>query len=579
MAHEVHKKISQSEMLAALPKEYQALPRHVVELQVVSARLGETDNFDWAGERQKQAEEVRAKLLPLINNNPGWRVQYFGLAPIPLIMDLGYMIGGMETVDIYLQRHDTKSWAWPSSSHSSGLQIETSPLVGDVINAEGALVIRVSISHRVNPSDTEAVISSHLGAIDIGLTTPNEDALESPADLEAVRAAYEKVVDWAASKRPNADLHVFASVTVGVALRLGTAINKNIHQLIHAYQYSNHTSPRHTHALILQRDDRQVLPLTAEQISAAGFLRGWIDEDLATIRAYAAASREQEKSHPTEDWLESVLPGENATAFYGPLRELAKIGETPLVESLLDTTTTEVSDNFAYDPPGRLWRIDDRLLTSIAAGLTNPADQRQAGRLLLLHEGVHLATHRLTGATAPQIRRFPKLVEELDYQADVWAFLHEYAIQLAPTNPSDSGIRAFFINVVSVALNTFWAFDAQADHRRMEIRRLNRYLIWYWQLLKLEEAKDWAGVIKVLANRPVIEIAGPKIETSDDRVFYSLDAAKCTRPEIAILYKRRIVRYGDAAGSPVADILAGFREANGEKIRRNLRSFSDQAPD
>jgi len=40
-------------------------------------------------------------------------------------------------------------------------------------------------------------------------------------------------------------------------------------------------------------------------------------------------------------------------------------------------------------------------------------------------------------------------------------------------------------------------------------------------------------VLRILANRPVIEIAGPKIESSDNRVFYSLDPAKFNEQNLA----------------------------------------------
>jgi hypothetical protein len=176
----------------------------------------------------------------------------------------------------------------------------------------------------------------------------------------------------------------------------------------------------------------------------------------------------------------------------------------------VDLITTSVQDSFCYDPPGRMWRFDDRCLATLGRQFADPKDQRQAGRLLLLHEGVHLKTHVLTEATARQVRRFPKIVEKLDYQADVWAFVHDYEIQTEGTNPSDAVTRAFLINVVPVGSDTFWAFDAAGDRQRIEVRRLNRYLIWYWQLLRLEGCSDLPSVLRVLANRPVIEIAGPR---------------------------------------------------------------------
>ena len=132
---------------------------------------------------------------------------------------------------------------------------------------------------------------------------------------------------------------------------------------------------------------------------------------------------------------------------------------------------------------------------------------------------------------------------------------------------------------MTVGLDTFWAFDAAGDQQRIEIRRLNRYLIWYWQLLRLEGCSDLPSVLRVLANRPVIEIAGPKVESSDNRVFYSLDPSRFNEPELGLLYNQRIVRYGHSPDARVKDILLGFRERDKTTIREALKSISDQIPD
>jgi hypothetical protein len=579
VAHEVLAPITQEDMLAAIPSEYRSLPRETVHLRTVTAKLSELTGFDWASARRQQAGEVRNRLQPLIEGNPSWRIQYFGAAPIPLAMDLGYIIGGWTAVDVYQQRHNTNTWSWPQTSRSDHAQLHDIELPKERISAAGDVIIRVSISHRIDPSETAAVIANNLGEIDIALVRPHEDALESIADLAAVKEQFDKVVDWAHSARPNAELHVFAAVTVGAAFRLGMAINPTIHSPVHTYQYSTASSPRYEHALILQRDDPPASPLSAEQITAAAALRAQIGEELDQIRSLATQLGERDQAAPAESWLTAALPAAGTEDMYGPARNLAKIFNTPLVESSVDLINTAAADSFCYDRPSRMWRLDDRFLAALIEQLPDEADRRQAARLLLLHEGLHEASHGLTGATAPQIRRFPKVVEELDYQADIWAFLHDYAFAMVGKNPTDAETRAFFIKVVTAALDTFWAFDAAGDRQRIEIRRANRYLIWYWQLLRLERCSDLRSVLGVLANRPVIEIAGPKMTSGDNRVFYSLDPSTFDEPEIGLLHKQRFLRYGHGPGVRVKDILLGFRERDKAKIRDALKSISDQITD
>jgi hypothetical protein len=403
-------------MLAALPPEFLSLPREVVHLRAVTAKLSDLAGLDWASARRAQAEEVRTRLEILINSHPAWRIQYFGAAPIPLAMDLGCLIGGWTAVDVYQQRHDTNSWSWPRAERTSKVQFNRMELPQEHITAEGDVVIRVSVSHAIDPSETSAVVPNSLGQVDIALQSPDEDALDSAADLEALKKQFDKAIDWAHAARPNAELHLFAAVTVGAAFRLGMEVNPTIHSPIHTYQYSNGSSPRYERALILQRTVVQIEPLSPKQVTEAAGLRAQIREELDAIRAAAARLLSRDQSNARQSWLKTALPTTPTECFHGPIRTLATIFETPLAESSVDLITMSVPDSFCYDPPSRMWRFDDRFLATLARQFPDPKDRRQAGRQLLLHEGVHQKTHGLTEATSRQVRRFPKIVEELDYQ-------------------------------------------------------------------------------------------------------------------------------------------------------------------
>jgi len=57
--------------------------------------------------------------------------------------------------------------------------------------------------------------------------------------------------------------------------------------------------------------------------------------------------------------------------------------------------------------------------------LTNTKDVDRAIRVVLIHEGLHYYQHNLSQVTVEGIGRFPKIVEDADYQADIYAILYE----------------------------------------------------------------------------------------------------------------------------------------------------------
>jgi hypothetical protein len=575
ISHPVLASITEGEMLEALLPPYRMLPRKLIELDDVRHDQHELADLDWGTARRKLAEQYRTLVAPVLSDNPDWRVSYFGTAPIPLAIELGCLLGGWAKVDVYQKHHDTKKWAWPKSGRGERATFVPAKLENGRVEAAGNIVLRIALSHPV--SDAREVVKGDLGEIEIALQQPHEDALESVEDLNAFRDEVNRVLDWVANNRPNAELHLFASMTVGASVCLGRCINPTMHPPVRTYQYSRTNSPPYTYALTVHGPEPERPALTHEQQTRASMLRRRMSEELCVIRKFTAELKAISQEAPVT-WLSS-LPLGGDQPFTGLITRLAPIFRTPIGGSEVDLATTMVAGGFQYESANRIWQVGDDLLSAISDRLPSEGEQRHAMRLFLLHEAIHLASHGLTEATAISVRRFPKIVEEMDYHADVWAFVHEYALRLSasPQNPPDA--RAYFIDTVKVALGTFWAFDSGNDRERMEVRRINRYLIWYWQLLRLESTCSLDEVLRVLANRPFIELAGPRIQASDDRVFYNFGQHPWAALEIAVLHGNRFRRFANGPGAPVAGILEGFRHASSENIRLALKSISDQIPD
>jgi hypothetical protein len=194
----------------------------------------------------------------------------------------------------------------------------------------------------------------------------------------------------------------------------------------------------------------------------------------------------------------------------------------------------------------------------------------------------HLTTDRFQShdQLMPVLDRdpFPKVLEEVDYQADVWAMVHEFALTRHDKPEAVANDRDLFLELVRIATETMWAFDDRLDELEvMEVRRVNRYLIWYWQWLRMERCSSLADIMAVLARKPLIELAGPRVHTDGERVFYELREPWRADLELAALLEHnRIARHGRGAATSVPALIEGLRKRDGENIRFVLKSILDQ---
>ena len=70
-----------------------------------------------------------------------------------------------------------------------------------------------------------------------------------------------------------------------------------------------------------------------------------------------------------------------------------------------------------------------------------------------------------------------------------------------------------------------WSFDDNgAGLEEIQIRRLNRYMIWYWQYARIEqEGKNLDSILGILQEKPVIELNGLCTKEENNRFFFVLE--------------------------------------------------------
>jgi hypothetical protein len=579
----VHASIDEDAMLPALGPDEAACPRRVVVIDAKDPCDTAVATQDWTLAEQAVRAEFDVKLREELDRDAAATLHYFGAAPIPAAMLLGFLVGSWARVVPHLRHHDSRDWLWPSRSDGERppkLRERHGPSGAPVL-ADGDVVVRVATSLAVDLQSTRDVVPKPLAEFEIALEELGLDALASADEVEMVSREFRALLDAIAQTYPNATtIHVFAAVPVGLAFRMGTLVSPTMHATVQTYYFDRKASPQQIAAIPLQTPRPTRAPITDDAREAAAEMRQLWASELTRIASYAGLMRERAQREGLTDWLDFVLPAsaDAETSYGGRWLELTPLHETVLANSTVDTAVSQVASDFDYRTGSRTWVFDDGLLSALAKRLTESADRARAGRMLLFHEGVHLAAQTVTRHTSNMVGRFPKVLEAIDYSADVWAMLNEYAMARHLLEADAHDARQFMLRLIGTATETFWAFDAGAGPlREIQVRRMNRYLLWYWQQLRIEHAVEVNQVFPILAEQPVLELAGPRLRTRGERVWYSLDAREVTNLEICVLHKSALHRHATGPASDLSLVLDGFRSRNGELVKEGLRGIFAQA--
>ncbi len=557
-------------MIAAVPAAESLLPRRSVVVGGTSEAEDAIRTGDWSRARDAVEVSYRDSIKPLLEAEGDASIRYFGAAPIPLAMLLGSLVGSWARVIAHVAHHDRKDWAWPEPANERPRVVLPS-LPKPFSRAEGDIIVRVVTSIPIDVQTTLEAVPTPVAEYDIALEPDGLDAVDRAAVLDEIADGFRAVLDDIAANFPNTRVvHVFASVPVGLAFRMGTRLSPTMHPVVQTYYYDQKNEPKQRAAVrLLSTDDEVSPPLSEEERRVADVVRASWAQQADQLRGFTALQKDRAAGNT---WLASVLSSaETRRALTGRWTDLPSAHQTVLLSSTVDREGRDAAGAFSFQWPDRKWVFDDHLLVMVAKRLDNPSLYERAGRMLMFHEAIHLQKHTLTNKTSEEVGRFPKLLEELDYQADVWAMLHEHAFSLERGLTVAADVVRFFVALLDVALETFWAFDdGPGPLRRIQVRRMNRYLLWYWQKLRVERCSSLEQVVEALAEKPTLELAGPRLETRGERVFYDLDARHVDRLEMAVLHNNALHRYASGPATDLSGMMNAFRSRNGGLVKESL---------
>jgi len=572
--HEFFQPITNEECISALPENWKSLDRQFISVAPATLRLENLYESDQVQIAMNQRKFFIESVEPKLRANAGYKILYFGLAPIPLAIDLGYQFHNFRDIEVFQLHHIEKTW-YQTSQHmaTETFELQVNGELNPKQKGIKEVMLRLSISHRVKSPDTHGVIEN-AAEIDIELSQPNEDSLDNKEKLNEIAETFKNVLDNVSDNESMIPvIHLFASVPTGLAFLAGTKISPNIHPLIQTYQYDATKEPRYTKSVLIKGEARSEVKWTDEELVEGMRLRQLAANQLNTeIKDFLKKNKSDSRGRA---WYLALIPELDdklmADKFW---TSLPPISDTTLKDDAIDIHSDAITDGFAWK--NNLWYLNNGFFVSLGKRLVEDAKLQKAYRLFLFHEGLHYYRHKLTSSTVNNIGSFPKVLETADYQADVYGLLNDYGFSLK-ANLVVSPVKQFFLDSIDVATETMWAFDDNGVNlEEIQIRRVNRYLMWYWQYVMIEKfGTDLNEIVKVLEDKPVIEINGLKTKELNNRFYFDLNNKNAPHLEIAIFKNNEVYRHGSASNLPIESLVEGFKKMNGDLIKELLRGFRD----
>ena len=187
------------------------------------------DRQYWREAENHLNREIDNLINGLLQENPKLTIAIFSIAPIPLIMKLGYKLGDKRKILVFQKYREPDTWEWLSDSQTNSFSYKK------IKRGNGTKVaVIVSVTSEIDLSRVMAIDDFdtiyHLKAKDCGI-----NAIKSKEDLRCFWKQYQELLDNIKNNDHVEDVSLFPAVPVSAAYEMGRRYMPHAYPKIRVY--------------------------------------------------------------------------------------------------------------------------------------------------------------------------------------------------------------------------------------------------------------------------------------------------------------------------------------------------------
>ena len=166
--------------------------------------------------------------------NPTQHFSIFPLAPIPLVVKLGYLLGDKSTWNIYQFHREFNSWCWQNVEQTNQFTIHQQTFrSGGSVALILSLTADISLERIKRVSDVDSVITIRAKRFGV-------DCIRSTKDLTAFWHCYQKACDQIKKTFPDVEeILVFPAIPTSAAFEVGRRYMSGVYPRLKLYDDDN----------------------------------------------------------------------------------------------------------------------------------------------------------------------------------------------------------------------------------------------------------------------------------------------------------------------------------------------------
>ena len=205
----------QSVRMTVLPDRYPAGGR-ATHLAMKGCQYRDHEPAYWTFQRENLGRQFRDKIVGRIETGEIRHLSVFGLAPQPLLIELGRLLCDISPADVHQLKREPKGWGWVLSGDPISFRASSS------FSASKVVALKLALSATVTDDRIQRVLGSHVPIWSITADEPRNDIIRRAEDLRTWRRLLRRTFDQIkAVCGRDAEIHLFPALPVSAAIETG----------------------------------------------------------------------------------------------------------------------------------------------------------------------------------------------------------------------------------------------------------------------------------------------------------------------------------------------------------------------
>lgn len=189
-----------------------------ISLGVVNSPSADRDASFWSIESSNLTRQFALGVRERVALGEIQHLSVFALAPQPLLVLLGVLLGDINNVDVYQRRREPATWGWASAARRP----RSSFRIDEPADRNGPPALVLSLSATVKPDRITSIVGPSTSIWMVTARTPHNDLITCRGQLSELRTLLRPLLDRIKATHGQATpVHIFPAAPVSAAVELG----------------------------------------------------------------------------------------------------------------------------------------------------------------------------------------------------------------------------------------------------------------------------------------------------------------------------------------------------------------------